>query len=212
MTTDRQGRFTETTMTAALRQIAERLKVPVADARLLRLTNNAVFALPSAGLVVRITRSYQLHERAAKVTQLGEWFAHLDAPTIRLAPSLEQPLEVDGLTATIWRYLPPAEPAPSVEDLGTVLRSFHRLGTPPFALPRWDPIGDARRRLADAEGLSKHDRDLVLHQCERLQPAIADLNNRAAGGLVHGDAHVGNLLRDSTGRVLLCDFDATCIR
>jgi Ser/Thr protein kinase RdoA (MazF antagonist) len=28
---------------------------------------------------------------------------------------------------------------------------------------------------------------------------------------VHGDAHVGNLLREPTGRVVLCDFDATCL-
>ncbi len=33
----------------------------------------------------------------------------------------------------------------------------------------------------------------------------------APARLVHGDAHVGNLLRDSERRVLLCDFDATCV-
>ncbi|MFD6756153.1 hypothetical protein [Micromonospora gifhornensis] len=50
------------------------------DARLLNLTNNAVFALPEAGLVIQITRSHRLQERAAKVARLARWFERLDAP------------------------------------------------------------------------------------------------------------------------------------
>jgi hypothetical protein len=198
-------------MTTAMHQVAEVLDVPAEDARLLRLTNNAVFPLPGAGLVIRITRSFGLHARVHKVVQLGAWFETVDAPTIRLAPGIDQPIEVDGLLASVWHYLPPTDQAPAVGDLGTVLRRFHALDIPPFDLPAWDPVGDARTRLDDAEALSPADRDTLLSWCDDLAPRIDDLNMRSRSGLVHGDAHVGNLLRATDGQVVLCDFDPTCL-
>ena len=209
--TSTNGRFTEAAMTSAMRQIADQLGVSAADAELLRLTNNAVFALPSAGVVIRITRSYGLHERVRKVARLGEWFATVNAPTIRLASQLTQPVAYDRLLATVWGYVPSTPPAPSTTDLGLVLRDFHRLGTPGWALPAWDPVGDARARLADAENLSDADRSYLLDWCDRLEPQIAQLNERATGTLVHGDAHAGNLLRRPDGQIVVCDFDATCV-
>jgi hypothetical protein len=198
-------------MTTAMHQVADVLDVPAEDARLLRLTNNAVFALPGAGLVIRITRSFGLHARVHKVVQLGAWFETVDAPTIRLAPGIDQPIEVDGLLASVWRYLPPADPAPAVGDLGTVLRRFHALGAPPFDLPVWDPVGDARTRLGDAEALQPGDRDALMSWCDDLAPRVDALNARSEPGLIHGDAHIGNLLRATDGQVVLCDFDPTCI-
>lgn len=205
------GRFTEAAMTAAMHQIADTLNVQAEDVRLLRLTNNAVFALPAAGLVIRITRSFGLHARVHKVVRLGTWFETVDAPTIRLAPGIEQPIEVDGLLASVWHYLPRIDPVPDVNDLGAVLRRFHALGAPPFDLPAWDPVGDARTRLDDAEALQPADRDVLLSWCDDLAPRVDDLNARTPPGLVHGDAHVGNLLRRCNGQVVLCDFDPTCL-
>lgn len=205
------GRFSEETMTAAMRQIATVLGVPSTDAELLRLTNNAVFALPRSGIVIRIARTHRLRDRVTKVVQLAQWFAEIDAPTIRLLPGVKQPIQVGDLVASIWRYVPPLSPAPVVEDLGLVLREFHALGVPSLPLPLWDPIQDARQRLADAEGLDGHDRDFLVEWCDRLDPQISALNKRAARKLIHGDAHVGNLLRDPSGLTVMCDFDATCV-
>jgi hypothetical protein len=205
------GRFSEEAMTAAMRTVADELRVRSDDARLLRLTNNAVFALPAAGIVIRITRSHRFHDRVRKVVDLGRWFERIDAPTIRLAPNIAQPVQVGDLLASIWRYLPPTPPAPAVEDLGAVLRDFHHLGPPPFSLPRWDPVRDARTRIADAENLDDGDRSFLLDWCDRLEAPVASLQRQASTQLIHGDAHVGNLLRERTGRVVLCDFDAVCL-
>jgi hypothetical protein len=204
------GRFSEEAMTAAMRQLAERLGAPAEDARLLRLTNNAVFALPGAGLVIRITRSHGLHERVYKVVRLAGWFAQVDAPTIRLAPGIDQPMAVDGMLASIWEYLPSSEPLPDVTDLGPAVRHFHALPDPPIDLPAWDPVGDAQTRLDDAEALTPADRDTLLSWCADLAPRVDALNARIRPGLVHGDAHAGNLLRRPDGQVVLCDFDPTC--
>ncbi|BCJ51815.1 aminoglycoside phosphotransferase [Actinoplanes sp. NBRC 14428] len=210
MTTD-AGRFAEAPMRETLGRIAERHSLDTTDATLLRLTNNAVFALPAAGVVVRITRTHRLRRRVHKVAELGAWFPTVAAPAIRLADDIEQPVADGPLLATIWTYVKPNPPPPDSTDLGKVLRAFHRLGRPPFELPRWDPIGDARTRIFDAEALDKADRDYLLAWCDRLQPRLDAFANTAPSIPIHGDAHEGNLLRADDGRVLLCDFDATCV-
>lgn len=197
-------------MASIMRQVADHLDVPSDDAMLLRLTNNAVYALPQAGLVIRITRSYGLQERVHKVVTVARWLAEVNAPTIRLAAG-RQPIAVDGLLATVWIHIPDHPPKPTARDLGPVLRRFHQLGAPPTPLPLWDPVGDARARLADAEALPEADRQFLLDWCDHLEPQIAALNAQSEAGLVHGDAHAGNLLRRHDGHVVLCDFDATCL-
>jgi hypothetical protein len=209
--TDSAGRFTERAMTTAMHTIADQLNMTSDDARLLRLTNNAVFELPTAGVVIRIARSYGLRDRVTKVVRLGTWFEQIDGPTIRLAGQVEQPITVGELAASVWQYLPQTGDPLTPTDLGHVLREFHRCGVPPFELPAWDPIGDARTRIADAEALTDHDRDTLLTWCDALQPAVSNLLHGADGQLVHGDAHIGNLLRDDSGRVVFCDFDATSV-
>jgi hypothetical protein len=67
-----------------------------------------------------------------------------------------------------------------VADLGAVLHQFHQLGRPPLPLPQWDPVGDARARLTDAEALSGDDREFLLGWCDRLQPRLAELNGRTS--------------------------------
>jgi hypothetical protein len=206
-----EGRFTEERMRAALDALADRLGVDAGDARTLHMANNAAYALPGAGIVLRITRSNQLHDRVRKGARLGGWFAEVDAPTIRLAPFPDQPLAYEDLLATVWDYVPPASSAPDADDLGQVLREFHSLPAPTIDLPRWDPVGTARKRIADAEALGAGDRQALLEWCDRLEPEIDALVSASPGTLVHGDAHVGNLLRRPDDRVILCDFDSTCL-
>lgn len=196
-------------MREALDRIAARIGVDPHQATLLQLTNNAVFALRDAGLVVRITRSHTLHARVHNNVALGGWFAAIDAPTIRLAAGLPQPIADGDLLATIWDLVPAGTPSPDGSDLGTVLRRFHTLGLPTFDMPAWNPIGDARARIVDAEALGDADRDYLLDWCDRLEPRLTAFAAASGRSLMHGDAHPGNLLRHPDGRVLLCDFDAT---
>jgi Ser/Thr protein kinase RdoA (MazF antagonist) len=70
--------------------------------------------------------------------------------------------------------------------------------------PRPAPESPAPKPLTDA------DRDFLLDWCHRLEPQTAGINQAQAPSLVHGDAHVGNLLRADPHHVVLGDFDATC--
>jgi hypothetical protein len=205
------GRFAEPAMRRVAEKIANELSLP-GKLTLLQLSNNAIFAALDAEAVIRITRSRKLGHRAVKAAALGRWFAQVGAPTIRLsAHAKDQPLDVDGLAATVWAYLPLTAPKPDVTDLGAVLRAFHQLEPPPFDLPPWNPVADTRTRITDAEALHEADRQYLLEWCDRLEPQIVDLHRTQTPGLVHGDAHVGNLLRGSDQQVVLCDFDATSL-
>jgi hypothetical protein len=197
-------------MRESMFRIATNIGADASDAVLLRLANNAAFALPTAGLVIRINRSFGLRSRAYKNVMLGNWFAAVDAPTIRLTEGIQQPITDGDLVATVWQYVPPLEPHPTITELGHVLRAFHDLGSPDEALPVWDPVGDTRARIKDAEGLVDGDRDYLLGYCDRLEPRLRDYVAAQPTGLVHGDAIQANLLRRGDGRVLMCDFDGTC--
>jgi hypothetical protein len=199
MVSTARGRFGEPAMREALNRIATHIGVDSHKATLLQLTNNAVFALPDAGLVVRITRSHTLHARVHNNVALGAWFAAIDAPTIRLAAGLPQPIADGDLLATIWDLVPASTPAPDGSDLGTVLRRFHALGLATFDMPAWNPIGDARARIIDAEALGDADRDYLLDWCDRLEPRLTAFAAASGPSLMHGDAHPGNLLRIATG-------------
>ncbi|GLY95027.1 aminoglycoside phosphotransferase [Actinoplanes sp. NBRC 103695] len=199
-------------MWESLGRIAAALGVEVTGAQLLHLANNAVFALPAAELVVRITRTTTLHARVRKVAMLGAWFDQANAPTIRLSRlTTTQPIADRELLATVWEYVVPYGPPPDAGDLGRVLRTFHEIDVDRLPLPAWDPIGDVRARLDDAEEIDEADRDFLLFWCAELEPRLRAFAERGIVGLVHGDAHEGNLLRGKSGRVLLCDFDATCL-
>ncbi len=126
----------------------------------------------------------------------------------------QPPAGARGLVARARRSAP-GEPVrtsgpPTASDLAAVLRLIHALPLPIVALPNWDPLDDVRRRLADAEGLADIDRIFLQRMADRLEAALEDVTYELPAGIVHGDAHLGNLIRSPDGRVLACDFDATC--
>lgn len=212
MSESSSGRFGEDAMREALSDLCSRIDLSADNAELLRLTNNAVFLLPDERMVVRIARTSTFFDRVHKVARLAGWFEEIDAPTIRLHPHVpDQPLAAGRSLATAWTYMPPSQPAPTVADLGGTLRAFHRLKLPEFELPTWTPISDVRRRLDDSEGLEPSERTYLTEWSDVLESTINETRDSWHNVLIHGDAHVGNLLPDGTGRVALCDFDATAV-
>lgn len=53
-------------------------------AQLIKFTNNAVFTLASAPVVVRIPRSQSVGARVNKVIAVARWLAEHDMPSVRL--------------------------------------------------------------------------------------------------------------------------------
>lgn len=204
-----EPRFSREKLDSVLARFCAELGLNPQGARLLRFTNNAVYALAETPVIVRIIGSRTLRHRAYKVVTVARHFARYAVPAVRLYSGVQQPLEVDGHLATVWRMVPETGAKPSPRDLAALLRKVHALPVP-LGVPPWSPLTDVRARLADAEELDAGDRRFLLARCDEVSARLPTLNFPLRPALLHGDAHLGNVLMGPSGPVL-CDFDSACV-
>lgn len=175
--------------------------------RLLRLGENALFTLPAEDLVARIARSVDLLDRVERELAVARWLLDSGFPATRVAEHVRQPLVLDGRPITFWRFVREDErQSASTEMLGRILRAFHDLPAPPFELPVFDPFSVVPRRLAEARGIDPEDLAFLDAMYRELRSSYAELRYALPEGLIHGDAHRGNLIM-SGGLALLSDFE-----
>lgn len=200
-----------TGLVEALHEICRFAALDPTDARLIRNVNNAVFELAAHPVVVRLVTLPSYVARAEVAVTAATVFADHGAPTIRLLPGLgRQPIRVGDHVATLWERVPQAGPAPGGADLAAILRAIHAVEVPAGRLPRWDPLGDLRNRFLDARALPTADLTFLLGRVDELTDAVADLEFALPTRVVHGDAHLGNVIPGPGGPVI-CDFDSCCI-
>jgi aminoglycoside phosphotransferase (APT) family kinase protein len=202
------GRFTPAKLEQVLAQVCARAGLDPAGATLLRFTTNAVYRLASAPVVIRIAASWGLRHRVAKVVRIANWLAGHDFPSVRLWSGIEQPVRVGDYLATVWDEVPTITRKPTTRDLAALLRSLHELPRPAFDLPAWAPLDDVDRRIADAEELADDDREFLEQRRATLAEQLKILEFPLPSAVVHGDAHLGNLIPGPDGPIL-CDFDST---
>ncbi|MGW2766163.1 phosphotransferase enzyme family protein [Streptomyces sp. NPDC001275] len=182
------------------------------QAELVRLGENAIYALPSDEVVVRVARS-DTADTEAKVTKelaVSRWLASHGFPGIRARDDLPQPVQVQGRLVTFWEYIPPSQKEPDLIDLAGLLRSLHALPKPDFAVPALDPFPIMRHRLACADGIKSKYVQFLSDACDRAEPAFRTIMKSEDQGLIHGDAHRGNLLVHDE-RALLIDYEAVAV-
>lgn len=183
---------------------------PQAPAELLRLGTNASYRVGET--VVRIAPAGRAREAVERELELARFLATADVPAVR--PSdLDQPIAVDGHWATAWRWIP-HDPEAVVDGaaFGALLRRFHdatdRYDAP---LPEWDALELIEHRLAglhDHPAFSADEVALLEATLSELRDALAALDDTMPRGVIHGDAHPGNVIaaEDGSGAVL-ADFD-----
>jgi hypothetical protein len=199
---------------AVLDKAAAHLAVPAHDARLLHLHSNASFALPSAGLVVRIATNPAALERVRASIAITRWLAGLGFPCVIPADIDDQPLVIDGHVVSIWRYVPTADsPAPTGADIGRVLHALHAQDDPPAPLRQLDdPFASVAAALDEApDSMPETSRDWLAERISWLRGQWSAMNFPLPAGLIHGDAHIGNLMRTAGGEVILGDWDHVAI-
>jgi Ser/Thr protein kinase RdoA (MazF antagonist) len=179
------------------------------DAELLRLAANAVFRLKTAQVVVRISAPRPQSGQVRRTVQVARWLSRIGFPAVRLHGDYHQPVVVDDYQATFWDYLPPGDIQPSLEALAQLLRELHALSTP-LALPRWDPVADARNLLRRGNGLADPDRAFLERMCDELDTELSLLVPALPAGIIHGDAWLGNLLAGADVPVL-SDLDQVSV-
>jgi Ser/Thr protein kinase RdoA (MazF antagonist) len=180
---------------------------------LLHALSNAVYHLPRGGLVLRLAADTAPQvERARKVVAVSRWVAEHGGPA--LAPTdLSQPVLAASTVATVWPYLPPSTPDPVA--LGAALRELHAITAPAPPVPAYRPLTRLLEALnldtaRDTPALSTEQHAWLTDHADQLRAAYSVVAAASAldAGLIHGDAHTSNLLRDpATRRWVLIDFD-----
>ncbi|MER5970476.1 aminoglycoside phosphotransferase family protein [Streptomyces sp. NPDC002055] len=191
------------------RQVLAHAGHRAADAELLALGENAVFALGSDGPVVRVGRSAELLDRMRHEVRTAAWLAEQGVPAVRPAdvPGSGEPggaRLVDGHPVTQWLRLPPAVRPAGGGDLAALLRSVHRLPAPLHPLPRRDLLGGVERWLRLAgDAIDPADAAYLRERRDRFAAAVGALTPRLAPGPIHGDALPRNVHVGPDGPVLV---------
>jgi len=162
------GQFSPDNLTEALSAVCAAAGLDPAGAELLRCTNNAVFELATAPVVVRIVASNALRHRVDKVARVATWLAEHGLPAVRLVPGIDQPVAAGPYLATVWEAVPRGGKQPRGRDLAKLLRRLHALPEPSFPLPDWEPLDDVRRRIGEADGLADTDLAFLRGRCEEV--------------------------------------------
>ncbi|MFF3439506.1 phosphotransferase enzyme family protein [Streptosporangium sp. NPDC002721] len=210
MTTDHAGGLTRDRLRSLLASVCARAGLASDDAELIKFTNNAVFRLRRAPVVVRVAGSSAARSRVPTVVRVARWLAEHDFPAVRLLPGCEQPLRVEGHLVTLWEETPEVGPRPGGGDLAAMLRRLHTLADPPADLPGWTPMTEVRQRLDEPEDLPPGDHAFLLEECDEIEERLAALEYVLPRGVIHGDVFMGNVIAGPGGPVL-CDFDSAAI-
>jgi hypothetical protein len=207
-------RLTPRRLAEVVRQVAGATGLDASGARRITFTNNAVVALPAAGAVVRVAGSGPVRHRVGAVIAAARLYAEHGVPAVRLWPGVDQPLRVGQHLATLWRFAPSDGRAATPEDLARILRSVHAVGGAlPTSIPPWSVPDGIRRRIAEADGVDGPTIAYLAQELESIDAALSGLGQvepLLPAGLVHGDAHLGNIIVTPDGPVI-CDFDSTAV-
>jgi hypothetical protein len=196
----------------AASRFVESLGRSSSGARLLKFTNNAVVALPAAGLVLRIAGSQNARSKIPVVLTVAELFVERGLAAVRLWEGCAQPVELDGgALATVWRLVPAGGAEPRPADLAEILRAVHALEDVDH-LPAWMPMRGIRRRLREADGVDVETLAQLADIADELEDDLRAMQVAPLipAGLIHGDVHLGNLIGSPNGPVI-CDFDSTSV-
>ncbi|MEV6070056.1 aminoglycoside phosphotransferase family protein [Nocardia sp. NPDC052001] len=197
---------TEAVMTEACLKVG----IESRDSSLIRLGENAIYRLNKERAVVRIGRSLESSQKELSVAQ---WLMDNSFPgtePLEKAPDIEI---IDGLPVSFWKLIEESGSPVTSNDLGYVLKSFHELPEPsePF-LPEFTIMPKVVPRIIGLrDRFSVETIDFLLSLHGEIENEYSGLHSILGCGPLHGDAHIGNLMRDSADILRLIDYGDTCI-
>jgi Ser/Thr protein kinase RdoA (MazF antagonist) len=176
-------------------------------ARLMRLGSNAVYHL-AGPVVARIARPDTEAGKARRTVEVARWLESAGYPAVR-AIGVDQPVVVNSHAVTFWEAVSDdGSEYASIAQVAEVIARLHALAAPQaLRLPELRPFENAGERIASSGWLSPGDRDFMDGELARLEAGYAGLEFALPHGVIHGDANVGNVLRDPGGRPIVIDLD-----
>ena len=213
------ARRTQQIGTAALAHLWDRLDLPPEEPHVLSNRGSLLLRAAAAGLVARVSTHTGWQRRepgwwlqnevaVGKIAQVAGVPAALPAATVDPGPH-----EVDGLWVSLWEDLGDDDSRATPQETAQALAAWHAVlagsGTGLPVMPMvgrgiTEPLEYAARR-----GLLDPLTHAVLTR--EHQEALAGIEGRGTQQvLLHGDAHRGNLLRDSAGVWRWNDLEEAC--
>lgn len=181
-----------------------------AGARCLHKHATTIFLIPRHQAVARIARGQDRRAQAARAVAMTRWLLKYDFPATEPL-DVPQPIEVDGVVVTFWRYYDQGEDArPRSPALGQLLRDLHDLPPAPIDLPPYLPLRALMDNLKASSYLQSEAKAWLMGRCEELLDAFEGLEFVLPGGHLHGDAYPGNLLQ-AGGDFILGDWDEASV-
>ena len=166
----------------------------------------------AAPVVARISRSGASPDKARRSVAVARWLESVDFPAVRAA-SVDQPLVVDRHVVTFWGAVSDdGDQYATVREVAEILVKLHALHAPDsLHLPPLAPFENAARRIEVNDWLTPGDRAFLTSTLAELQDKYAELEFVLPPGVIHGDASIGNVLRDYQGNPVLIDLDGFAI-
>jgi aminoglycoside phosphotransferase (APT) family kinase protein len=203
-----QTTFTSSSAANVLEDACRQANLDTTGVQLMRLGENAIFALEHPSVVVRISRGMEVLNDARKEVRVADWLETCGIPAARLY-HIDQPMIVREHPVTFWQRVPDSGRKASAGELGTVLRQLHDCTVPDgLQLPDFEIFGRVDKRLDRANGIPHADVEFLRGRLADLRQNYDSLVLNSAQGAVHGDAHVKNLICTPHGERVLIDFEA----
>jgi aminoglycoside phosphotransferase (APT) family kinase protein len=99
-----------------------------------------------------------------------------------------------------------------VPEVADLIRQFHWLEEPEsLGLSAYDPLAEWDGRMAALTGVSEDDREFLGQRAEELRKLYSRLDFVLPYGIIHGDANIGNAIRNRDGRAILIDLDGVSV-
>jgi phosphotransferase family enzyme len=203
---------------AAAMSIASSLDLPVDDAIVLHDSNKLTLRLLPCDVLARVDRmAPRAFQGAQFEVELAQRLAASGCPVAALERRVDPRVyECDGFVVTLWTYYEPVTPRVEVSpaDYASALERLHagmRTLDIPFPTPHFmDRVEEAQHLVASREhtpALADADRELLGDTLRSLRREIGDRG--AAGQLLHGEPHPGNVLTTQHG-LLFIDLETCC--
>jgi aminoglycoside phosphotransferase (APT) family kinase protein len=180
-------------------------------ARLLRVGSNAVYRL-KAPVIARVSRPGADADQVRRTVAVARWLQSVGYPAVRVVEA-EQPVVIDGQAVTFWVAVSDdGDQFATVAEVADVLRRLHTLTAPPdLHLPELAPFANAPRRIEANTWLTPEDQAFLTTVLAQMRAAYAGLEFTLPPGVIHGDASIGNVLRDSCGHPVVIDLDGFAV-
>lgn len=185
------------------------------EVELIRFGTNAVYRLDPLGLAARVSRPGYQETWVRREMAVTRWLLAHRFPAVPPADQVaSEPIRVHDSLVTFWPWMDPSPEQITSYDFGRLIRGLHQVsaGFPPGHLPPWDPMvitGNLIAGLAVGNAVSARDIDLLRRWHEWIGSRLRGVPSVLGEGMIHGDAHIGNVLMTPQGPRLL-DFDYVC--